>query len=169
MYTHTNTSEITIEKAQIKDYDEIWQIIQPIIQKGDTYVFDPKMSKAAMKKVWMSAAAQTYIAKLDDEIVGTYFIKANQPGLGAHVANAGYMVHPEKQGLSIGRKMAEHSLEEARQAGYNAMQFNMVISTNIHAIRLWKQLGFQQVGILPKVYNHQEQGLVDALVMHRFL
>ncbi|OJJ22943.1 GNAT family N-acetyltransferase [marine bacterium AO1-C] len=164
-----NDTQLLITQAAPADYEQIWEIIEPIIRKGDTYVFDPGLTKEAMKAVWMSPKHRVYVARFKDEIVGTYFIKDNQSGLGAHVANAGYMVHPERRGLSIGRKMAEHSLEEARRVGYKAMQFNMVISTNIHAIRLWKKLGFQQVGILPKVFNHQEEGLVDALVMHRFL
>ena len=164
-----NNPQLSIVPAIAEDYDQIWEIIQPIIRKGDTYVFDPEMSKEAMQEVWMAPKHKVYVAKHKEEIVGTYFIKKNQPGLGAHVANAGYMVHPDRRGLSIGRKMAEHSLEEAQQLGYTAMQFNMVISTNMHAIRLWKKLGFQQVGILPKVFNHKELGLVDALVMHRFL
>ena len=162
-------TQLLITSATLADYDQIWEIIQPIIRKGDTYVFDPALTKEAMQAVWMAEKNKVYVARFKGEIVGTYFIKDNQPGLGSHVANAGYMVHPERRGLSIGRKMAEHSLIEAEKAGYKAMQFNMVISTNMHAIRLWKKLGFQQVGILPQVFNHQEQGLVDALVMHRFL
>lgn len=169
MHTTNNPTTIKIVRAVAEDYAQIWTIIRPIIQKGDTYVFDPATSKEAMENIWMSTALRTYVAKIEEEVVGTYFIKDNQPGLGAHVANAGYMVHPERRGLGIGRQLAKHSLEEARKAGYKAMQFNMVISTNTHAIRLWKELGFQQVGILPKVFNHQEHGLVDALVMHRFL
>lgn len=164
-----NNPQLDIVPATAEDYDQIWEIIRPIIRKGDTYVFDPEMTKERMQDVWMAPKHHVYVAKHKGEIVGTYFIKQNQPGLGAHVANAGYMVHPERRGLSIGRKMAEHSLEEAQRLGYTAMQFNMVISTNMHAIRLWKKLGFQQVGILPKVFNHKELGLVDALVMHRFL
>jgi ribosomal protein S18 acetylase RimI-like enzyme len=65
--------------------------------------------------------------------------------------------------------MCEHSLEEARRLGFCAMQFNIVVSTNAAAIFLWKKHGFSIVGTLPKVFRHATQGLVDALVMHRFL
>ena len=169
LHDFENSTELQIIPAVSDDYDQIWEIIQPIIRQGDTYVYDPKMTKEAMRAVWMSPNNRVYVARFEREVVGTYFIKDNQPGLGAHVANAGYMVHPKKRGQSIGRKMAEHSLQEAQQIGYKAMQFNLVVSTNLPAIRLWKKLGFQQVGILPKVFHHQEQGAVDALVMHRFL
>jgi ribosomal protein S18 acetylase RimI-like enzyme len=79
------------------------------------------------------------------------------------------MVRGDMRGLGIGRVMCEHSLEEARQAGFEAMQFNIVISTNTGAIKLWQSMGFEIVGTLPKVYRHKELGLVDAYVMHRFL
>jgi len=53
--------------------------------------------------------------------------------------------------------------------GFKAMQFNMVVATNTNAVKAWKKMGFVIVGTLPKVFNHQELGYVDAYVMHRFL
>ena len=49
------------------------------------------------------------------------------------------------------------------------MQFNFVVSTNTAGVALWKKLGFEIVGTLPKAFNHSRLGLVDAYVMHRFL
>ena len=102
-------------------------------------------------------------------MLGTYYLKTNQPGLGAHVCNAGYMVAGQARGRGVGRAMAEHSLEEARRLGYRAMQYNFVASTNEGAIRLWKRLGFDVVGTLPGAFRHEGQGYVDALVMYRHL
>jgi ribosomal protein S18 acetylase RimI-like enzyme len=65
--------------------------------------------------------------------------------------------------------MGEHCLEQARQAGYAAMQFNFVVCTNTAAVALWKKLGFEIVGTLPKAFRHATLGDVDAYVMHRFL
>ncbi len=117
----------------------------------------------------MPDSVTTYVACLDYTVVGTYILKPNQPGLGSHVANAGYMVKPGVHGQGVGRAMCEHSLAEAREAGFRAMQFNMVVSTNEAALALWKKLGFTIVGTLPKVFRHKKLGLVDAYVMHRFL
>lgn len=102
-------------------------------------------------------------------VVGTYLLRANQPGLGSHVANAGYMVHPGCFGQGIGGRMCEHSLEEARQAGFLAMQFNPVVSSNTRAVALWKRHGFAVTGTVPLGYRHRTLGLVDLLIMHRFL
>src|SRR5207247_10891561 len=98
-------------------------------------------------------------------VVGTYILRANQAGPGAHVANAAYMVARDTRGSGVGRKMAEHSLSEARRLGFRAMQFNFVVSTNASAIHLWQQLGFKIVGTLPGAFCHPEKGYVDVYVM----
>ncbi|MBI5346686.1 MAG: GNAT family N-acetyltransferase [Chlamydiae bacterium] len=161
--------EVLIRQATEKDFPKIWEIFHSIVKEGDTYTFSPDISFEEAKKYWMNPAVFTYVATLNDEIVGTYIIKPNHPGLGSHVANASYMVHPGHQGKKIGYKMGLHSLEEAKRLGFKAMQFNIVVATNEKAVSLWKKLGFEIVGKLPKVFNHKKLGLVDAFVMHRFL
>jgi L-amino acid N-acyltransferase YncA len=119
---------------------------------------------------WFGAETRTYVAEGEEgKVVGTYILRPNQPGLGSHVANAGYMVGEDGRGKGVGKAMCEHSLEEARRMRFHAMQFNMVVSTNETAVSLWKKLGFSIVGTLPQAYRHRELGLVDAYVMHRFL
>ena len=160
---------ITIKRAQASDFDAIWPIFREVVAAGDTYVYDPLTTKDEARAIWMADEAQTYVASIEGRIVGTYILKANQTGLGRHVANAGYMVKQDCHGQGVGRAMCEHSLEEARRMGFLAMQFNLVVSTNEAAVALWKKLGFSIVGTLPKVFRHSRLGLVDAFVMHRFL
>lgn len=93
----------------------------------------------------------------------------NQPGLGDHIANAGYLVDPASRGRGIASAMCAHSIETARTDGFRAIQFNFVVSTNAGAIKVWERHGFTVVGRLPKVFRHAKLGDVDALVMHRFL
>jgi len=161
--------ELIVRKAEPEDFDAIWQIFHTVVSRGDTYTFDPKTTKEEARAIWMSPQAWTYVATLDGVVVGTYFMRRNQPGLGSHVVNAGYMVKPEEQGRGIGRAMCEHSLQEATGLGFLAMQYNIVVSTNENAVALWKKMGFEIVGTLPKAFRHLQLGLVDAYVMHRFL
>ena len=105
----------------------------------------------------------------EGEILGTYYIKANQPGLGSHVCNCGYMVRASARGEGIGRAMCKHSLGEARKLGFKAMQFNLVVSTNTGAVKLWRDLGFDIIVTLPKAFNHRQKGFVDAFVMYQWL
>lgn len=160
---------IQIRKAEQADFDAIWPIFREVVQQGDTYTYAPETTKEQAYGMWMAAGHTTYVASIDGRVVGTYFLRANQPGLGSHVANTGYMVGVDGRGKGVGKAMCEHSMEEARKAGFESMQFNFVVSTNVPAVALWKKLGFSIVGTLPKVFRHRELGLVDAYVMHRFL
>jgi L-amino acid N-acyltransferase YncA len=160
---------LEIRSATSEDRDAIWNIFHAVVAAGDTYAFDPKMSRDEALAYWFRADTHTYVAERDGCVVGTYILRANQPGLGSHVANAAFMVASDAQGSGVGRRMAEHCLSEARHLGFRAMQFNFVVSTNKGAICLWKQLGFDIVGTLPGAFRHPKRGYVDVYVMFRSL
>lgn len=162
-------TEITIRLARDEDFDALWPILRGVIRAGDTYTIDPGLTREAVLDLWMRAPRATYVAESDGEILGTYYIKTNQPGGGAHVCNCGYMVAPAARARGIARAMCLASQEQARAMGYLAMQFNFVVATNLGAIGLWQSLGFETVGRLPRAFAHPDQGLVDALVMYKWL
>jgi ribosomal protein S18 acetylase RimI-like enzyme len=158
-----------IRTAKKADEDAIWEIFRAVIAPGDTYIFDPGMSREEAMAYWFGSGNHTFVAESDGRVVGSYLFRANQPGLGSHVANAAFMVSPSARGLGVGRRMGEHCLEEARQLGFRAMQFNFVVSTNGPAVHLWQQLGFKIVGTLPGAFRHSQLEFVDAYVMFRTL
>jgi len=160
---------LTIRKATTDDYDAIWSIIRDVIATGDTYVFNPTSSKEKMLGYWCAAGTHTYVALLQNTLVGTFIIKDNQPDLGSHIANAGYMVSPLTAGQGIGKAMAEFSLKEAKELGYTAMQFNIVVKSNERAVKLWQQLGFAIIGEIPNAFNHCVHGFTNAYIMYRRL
>jgi ribosomal protein S18 acetylase RimI-like enzyme len=161
--------EVTVRKAEPGDAKAVAAIILPIIREGATYALDPGMSEADALAYWMGPDKQTFVAEADGVILGTYYMRPNQAGGGRHVCNCGYMTGAAATGRGIARRMCEHSLEQARSAGYQAMQFNFVVSTNARAVRLWQSLGFAIVGRLPAAFRHPSAGYVDALVMYRQL
>jgi len=137
---------------------------------GDTYAFAPDSSEAEIFKAWIEAPRGTYVAcSGDGAIAGSYFLKANQPGLGSHVCNCGYVVAPQARGQGVASAMCVHSQLEALAQGFRAMQFNLVVSTNETAVRLWRKLGFDIVGTLPGAFRHAQLGYVDAFVMYKQL
>ena len=160
---------VTIREAVLADHEAIWQIMHQVISAGDTYTFDPQTPRAEVLAYWFQRGSHAFVAEHEGRLVGTYVVKANQPGLGSHVANAAFMVSRDARGLGVGRRMGEHCLAEARRLGFLSMQFNFVVSTNHGAIHLWKQLGFTIVGTLPQAFRHPTLGRVDAYVMFRHL
>jgi L-amino acid N-acyltransferase YncA len=160
---------VDIRLATETDHDAIWDIFHAVIAPGDTYAFDPRMSREEALACWFRADTHTCVAEDDGHVVGTYILRGNQPGSGSHVANAAFMVAPTARGQGIGRAMGENCLSEARRLGFRAMQFNFVVSTNEGAIRLWKQLGFKIVATLPGAFRHPQKGYVDVYVMFRSL
>lgn len=160
---------VTIRNAAAADQPAIWQIIEAVIVGGDTYVFEPGSSEDEMLAWWFSPEKHVYVAEDGGVVLGTYWLKPNQPGLGDHVCNAAYMVSPTAQGRGIGRLMADHSLNEARSLGFTAMQFNFVVASNTAAVRLWQSIGMEIIGTIPDAFRHKNLGLTDAFIMYRNL
>jgi ribosomal protein S18 acetylase RimI-like enzyme len=140
-----------------------------VISAGDVFAFNPEISREDALAFWCGPGNHTYVAETDADVCGSYYLKPNQQGGGAHVANAGYMVSRAARGRHVGRLMTEHSLTEAQRLGFHAMQFNFVVSTNESAIHLWKEFGFQIAGTLPGAFRHPQKGYVDVYVMFRSL
>jgi ribosomal protein S18 acetylase RimI-like enzyme len=161
--------EVRIRAAAARDDDAIWSIIGPTIAAGETYPLPRDMSCSDALAYWKSPAHQVFVAETEGRVVGTYYLKANQRGGGAHVANCGYITAQATRGRGVARAMCLHSLDQARAQGFLAMQFNFVVGSNTGAVRLWQSLGFEIVGTLPQVFRHPQLGLVDALVMYRKL
>ncbi|MFB0936658.1 MAG: GNAT family N-acetyltransferase [Propionivibrio sp.] len=158
-----------IRRATENDFDGIWPIFQAVVSKGDTYVFSPQATRRDAFEYWFGPGVTSYVAELDGRIAGMYKLVPNQRDLGSHVANASFMVSPDARGNGLGAALGRHCLEEARKAGFRAMQFNFVVSTNTGAVELWKKLGFKIVGTLPGAFRHLTLGFVDAYVMYRLL
>jgi L-amino acid N-acyltransferase YncA len=160
---------ILIRPAADEDANAIWGILEPIIHAGETYTLPRDVNKEAALSYWLSAEHEVFVAEQEDEIVGTYFLEANQKGGGAHVANCGYITAFRATGRGVGRAMCAHSLDRARARGFRAMQFNFVVSTNERAVKLWQTFEFEIVGRLPKAFLHPTLGYVDAYIMYRNL
>ncbi len=158
-----------IRRAAESDFDAMWPIFHAVVADGTTYVFAADTTRAGTLAFWFGPGSISYVAEEDGKLIGMYKFAANQRGRGSHVANAAFMVDPQHCGKGIGRAMGVHCLREAKRAGFLAMQFNLVVSTNETAVALWKKLGFSIVGTLPEVFRHVSLGYVDAYVMHRFL
>jgi ribosomal protein S18 acetylase RimI-like enzyme len=151
------------------DFGLIWPIWHAVVAGGDTYAYAPDTTFEQARAMWTAVGCRMFVAREDEQVIGCYVLRPNQPGLGDHVANAGYMVSLEARGKGVASKMCEHSMAVAREAGFTAMQFNYVVSSNAVAIALWKKHGFEIIGRVPKAFRHTTRGAIDVYVMYREL
>ncbi|WP_254990858.1 GNAT family N-acetyltransferase [Cyanobium sp. N5-Cardenillas] len=152
------------------DWPGVWAVLEPVFRAGETFPHDPAIDSDTARRAWVETVAATVVAtESDGGILGTYYLRPNQPCLGAHVANAGYVVAEAARGRGVGHALCRHSQEEARRRGFTAMQFNLVVSTNAAGVATWSRNGFDTIGRLPGAFRHPRLGAVDALVMFKSL
>jgi ribosomal protein S18 acetylase RimI-like enzyme len=163
------TYDVSVRPALPADAESVWQILAPTIRSGETTALAPDMTRDDALAFWFSPGHEVFVAEQAGAMVGTYFLRANQTGGGAHVATCTYVVSPSATGRGIAQLMCEHSLERARARGFLAMQFNFELSSNERRVKLWERAGFRIVGRLPEAFQHPSLGLIDALVMYRAL
>ena len=167
--------EITERHANlVTELDDLWSIIETIIRPGDTYALPTDWTREEALNYWCDKTHEVFVAVFKgengrEEIVGTYFLHANQKGNGNHVANCGYMTKQMQYGKGIAQTMCAHSLEYAKSKGFRSMQYNFVIKSNERAVKLWQRMGFQIVGELPEAFRHPTLGFTNVYVMYRHL
>ncbi|MFD5892895.1 GNAT family N-acetyltransferase [Streptomyces sp. NPDC060366] len=158
-----------IREATPRDWPAIWPFFHGIVVAGDTFTYPTDLGEQVALDWWLLAPPNRTVVAVDDAgtVLGTAKMNANHMGNGAHIASASYMVDPAHAGRGVGRALCEYSLEWARTAGFRAMQFNAVVETNAHAVKLYESLGFTVLGTLPEGFRHPVHGYVGLHIMHR--
>ncbi|MFM7312773.1 MAG: N-acetyltransferase family protein [Cyanobium sp.] len=148
----------------------MWALLEPVFRAGETFPHDPAISAAEARLAWVEQSQRVQVAEdAAGAVIGTAYLRPNSLCLGAHVANAGFVVAEGGRRRGIGSLLCRSVLQEARLLGYRAMQFNLVVSTNRAGLACWRRNGFRIVGTLPGAFRHSRLGYVDALVMMRSL
>lgn len=158
---------VSIREATEADWPAVWAMFQHVAAVGEAFAYDASTSESAARALWFEPPSSPFVAEDGSRVIGTYYLRPNQPGRGSHIANAGYMVADDARGRGIASARCAHSIATARRLGFTAMQFNFVVATNIAAVRVWEKYGFTVVGRVPRAFRHATLGLIDALIMHR--
>lgn len=157
----------TIGRASDTDWPLIWPIFEQVVEAGDSYAYPEDMTSDEARELWMEAPpGQTIVMRIDDALVGTAKMGANRGGRGAHIATASFMVDPQMRGRGVGRALADHVIDWARDNDYRGIQFNAVVETNAPAMALWSDLGFEVIGTVPGAFRHPDHGFVGLHVMY---
>lgn len=149
------------------DWDGVYEIFTAVVAEGETYAFPDNLATDVAQAMWVEGPpGETMVALRDDVILGTAKFGPNRPARGSHVATASFMVSATSRGSGVGRAMCEFAIAWAREHGYAAMQFNAVVSTNTHAIELYRNLGFVTIGTVPEAFEHATHGRVGLDIMY---
>ena len=162
---YINQQRLKVEPLEQQNRDAFLELARQVAEEGDSYPFDDAITEAEFLDYWF-AKGEIRVAVDGERVVGGYLIKPNQPWRGSHVANVGYVVDRALRGRGIGRVLVRDSIARARELGYRGIQFNLVVETNVGAVRLYESEGFVLVGTVPGIFRVKDGRYVDAHVMH---
>ncbi|RZU52620.1 L-amino acid N-acyltransferase YncA [Krasilnikovia cinnamomea] len=150
------------------DWPQVWAIVREVIQARDTFTYDPEMTEAQARPLWVEAPpGRTVVATEDGRVLGTAKMGPNRPGPGSHVSTASFMVAASARGQGVGTALFTYAVDWAKTEGYAGMQFNAVVDTNRTAVELYLRNGFQIIGTVPGAFAHPSLGRVGLHVMYR--
>ena len=154
-----------------KDWPPLWDVLRPAFRAGESYPCDMDIDEAGAKAYWLAPEKNTILAEdaASGAIVGAYYIRPDQGGLGDHVCNCGYVVAPNARRKGVASQMVRHSQNEARERGFLAMRFNLVVTANIAGVQAWQKAGFEIIGTVPRAFRYQNTEFVDAHIMYKWL
>lgn len=152
------------------DWLEVWAALEPAFRAGESYPLPRDVTEAVAKAYWIKRDGFNAVARDDGgHLVGVYYLRPDQGGPGDHVCNAGYVIADKARGKGYAVKLCVQSQNKAKEMGYRAMKFNLVVANNEAAIRAWRKAGMEIIGTIPNAFRHPTAGYVDAHIMHKDL
>ena len=146
-----------------EDVRQVMEIWNSVVTEGKSFPGDQPLDEAGINRM-VSSQTDTVVAVEKSKVLGIYILHPNNAGRCGHIANASYAVRDNCRGRGIGRRLVEHSLQNARAHGYRGLQFNAVVSENQAAIALYENLGFVRLGRVPGGYHMADGRYVDTFL-----
>ena len=144
-----------IRAARPSDHDDLFRIYAAVVEEGGAFPRDPPADEQMFREGWLEGKTAIYVAEVDGVVAGSYHLQANFEGTAGHIANAGYMVTRAYRRHGVGRALVEHSMDEARRLGFDAMMFNLVLESN-PSRHLYEGFGFRKIGRIPEAINGED-------------
>jgi L-amino acid N-acyltransferase YncA len=162
---------VLIRPIEAGDWPAFFAVFREIVAAGETYAYPLDLTSELAWALWVEGPPGVTVVAVDSagSVLGSAKTGPNRPSYGSHVATASFMVSPAARGQGVGRLLGEWVLTWAREQGYAAMQFNAVVETNVAAVALWQDLGFEIIGTVPEAFESRTKGRVGLHVMHRYL
>ena len=155
----------TLEPFKQEDEHQLYEIFRHVVDSGSQFPFECN-SKQEFHRRFLNAESNVYVChSSDNEVIGGFYIRSNFSDKSRHIANAAYMIREDYRAQGIGTLLIKASLYIAKDLGFRAMQFNMVLSQNISAIRLYQKL----IGTIPEAILNSDGVYQDGYIMYRSL
>lgn len=161
--------KIKVRKYTIQDTLAAIEIWNQVVEDGVAFPQEEMLNEETGRE-FFKEQSYTGIAYDEEsgEIVGLYILHPNNVGRCGHICNASYAVRRDVRGCHIGEKLVTHCLETAKTLGFKILQFNAVVRSNTYALRLYKKLGFVQLGIIPGGFRMKD-GTYEDIIPHYYV
>lgn len=159
---------IVVDGYKDTDLEEMIEIWNEVVEEGMAFPQDQCLTEQSGREFF---GKQDFVgvARCGEKVVGLYILHPNNVGRCGHHANASYAVRKNLRGMNIGEKLVKHSLEQAKELNYRLLIFNAVVKGNDSAIHLYRKLGFQAVGEIPKGFLLKTGVYQDIIVFYHEL
>lgn len=156
-----------LQTYKSNDEDELFAIFKEVVDTGCQFPYESS-SKDEFHAQFFAPTSQVYVCRSSQgHVIGGFYLRPNYSGRSGHIANAAYMIKSTHRGLGIGTLLIKASLQIAKSLGFLAMQFNMVLSQNTNAIKLYEKLGFEIIGTIPNAIRNSDKSFQDGHTMYR--
>ena len=123
------------------------------------------------EKIWINNFNQNLnalvlVAELGTQIIGLLFFIPNAKKKNSHTGEFGVSVHPDFQGINIGRLLIEELLVWARLNAHIEKVYLNVFATNQNAIKLYQNMGFIEEGRHMNAIKQLTGEYVDVVQMY---
>lgn len=162
--------KITIRAYKEKDLPRMIHIWNEVVEEGIAFPQDELLTPESGKRFFASQTYSAVAVSTDSGTVcGLYILHPNNIGRCGHICNASYAVSSESRGLHIGEKLVSDCLIQGKQHGFRVLQFNAVVTTNVHARHLYERFGFVQLGTIPGGFRMKDGHFEDICPYYREL
>ncbi len=155
---------ITVRAFTREDLPVMIMIWNDIVEEGNAF---PQTELLDEKRGMDFFTSQSFTGVATEnetgKLVGLYILHPNNVGRCGHISNASYAVKSDERGKKIGETLVLHSIEKAKEIGFRILQFNAVVVTNTAGLRLYKKLGFVQLGVIPEGFLMKDGSYQDIM------
>ncbi|NVM30122.1 MAG: GNAT family N-acetyltransferase [Candidatus Helarchaeota archaeon] len=139
-----------------EDLDDIWKIFNVIVQeKVYIPVVNPVTSRFEKDNWYYRQRDENNIivvSEIDGKVVGQCMIEHTGWDAADHVGELGIIVSPDFRNLGLGRILIQEAIAVASENKFEKVCLSC-FHTNLRALNLYQQLGFQKVGYRERQYK----------------